>query len=438
MTVTALSPLIRSGSVNTQLSASRRRAAGICCGSNEVKGELDVKRELDLLVYLRKHGFPCPQPLDRPQGPPVPREPRQVRVACIAGSTASVDAARPPDARRASRTSAARSPTCTSSARATRRASRTASRFERVAELYGELRDRLPPYFRKIVRTLDDEVAYLEHYLEHKLPKGIIHGDIFHDNLLFKGEKLVAMLDFEAACRGKFIFDLATAVNALCFDGEGYDLKRFEALIAGYESVRPLSLAEWDAFPNELRLSALRFTVTRMRDFVPPYRRTSGARRQGLPGVLRAAPHPAPRARGRHGGAAHGDGHGLRLPQVPAREGAGEEGLFAVEPRACRSSSFSRRGRPLVSFEFFPPRTPEGEAALLRTIDALRPLGPAFVSVTRTGGKPRDGAAGDRGARPAGSASRRAVHVTAIEASRDEIARHCELVVVERASRTWW
>ena len=56
-------------------------------------------------------------------------------------------------------------------------------------------------------------------------------------------------------------------MNALCFDGENYDLKRFEALIAGYESLRALSLAEWDAFPNELRFSALRFTVTRLRDF---------------------------------------------------------------------------------------------------------------------------------------------------------------------------
>jgi homoserine kinase type II len=75
------------------------------------------------------------------------------------------------------------------------------------------------------------------------------------------------VLDFEAACRGKFIFDLATAVNALCVDADGYDLKRFESIITGYESLRPLSLAEWDAFPNELRLSALRFTVTRLRDF---------------------------------------------------------------------------------------------------------------------------------------------------------------------------
>ena len=65
--------------------------------------------------------------------------------------------------------------------------------YDRVAQLYADVRDRLPPYFRKIVRTLDDEVEYLEHYLENKLPKGIIHGDLFNDNLLFKGDKLVAI-----------------------------------------------------------------------------------------------------------------------------------------------------------------------------------------------------------------------------------------------------
>jgi len=87
------------------------------------------------------------------------------------------------------------------------------------------------------------------------------------DNVLFRGDKVVGVLDFEAASRGKYIFDLATAVNALCYDGERYDLKRFEVLIGGYESLRTLSLAEWDAFPNELRFSALRFTVNRLHAF---------------------------------------------------------------------------------------------------------------------------------------------------------------------------
>src|SRR5271166_4620026 len=139
--------------------------------------------------------------------------------------------------------------------------------FERIADLYLSVRAKLPNYFRKILRTLDDEVDYLTRYLEGKLPKGVIHGDLFCDNVLFRGEKLVAVLDFEAACRGKFIFDIATAVNAMCFVDAEYSLDRFRYLLHGYESVRTLSLAEWDAFPNELRYSSLRFTVTRLHDF---------------------------------------------------------------------------------------------------------------------------------------------------------------------------
>jgi len=86
------------------------------------------------------------------------------------------------------------------------------------------------------------------------------------------------------------------------------------------------------------------------------------------------------------------------------------------------------RGRPLISFEFFPPRTPEGDAALLRAFDALRSLEPAFVSVTRTGGKPRE-APVEIVERVKRLGIEGAAHVTAIEASRDDIARHCELVM---------
>jgi methylenetetrahydrofolate reductase (NADPH) len=80
-----------------------------------------------------------------------------------------------------------------------------------------------------------------------------------------------------------------------------------------------------------------------------------------------------------------------------------------------------------VSFEFFPPKTPEGEAALFRTIDALRPLGPSFVSVTRTGGKPRE-ATIELVARIERLGIVGAAHVTGIEATRDDIARALELV----------
>jgi len=85
------------------------------------------------------------------------------------------------------------------------------------------------------------------------------------------------------------------------------------------------------------------------------------------------------------------------------------------------------RTRPTVSFEFFPPKTPEGEAGLMRTIDALRPLGPSFVSVTRTGGKPRE-ATIDLVARIQALGIPAAAHITGIEATPDDIAGALDLI----------
>jgi len=255
---------ISTGSVNTNYLLETARGKHLV-RVDEVKSELEVKRELDLLLFLRKHGFPCPQPVADRKG-------RHYRE--LGGKYLSVYRYYDGHVMRPERITTTQLENVGRAlgdlhtiGKSYKKGIDNRFSFERVADLYAEVRGRLPSYFKRIVRTLDDEVDYLQNYLENKLPKGIIHGDLFHDNLIIKGDKVVAVLDFEAASRGKFIFDLATAVNALCFDGQNYQLRRFEGMIAGYEAVRALSLAEWDAFPNELRFSALRFTVTRLRDF---------------------------------------------------------------------------------------------------------------------------------------------------------------------------
>jgi homoserine kinase type II len=255
---------IPTGSVNSNYVLETTRGK-LLLRIDEVKGELDVKRELDLLLFLRRQNFPCPQPLQDRKG----HWYRELGGKCaslyrwVDGHVLSVERLGPTRLEQAGRVLAE----LHTVGKQYKKGIENRFSYERVADIYATVRDRLPAYFKRIVRTLDDEVEYLRHYLETKLPRGIVHGDLFADNLLWKGEKLVAVLDFEAAARGRFVFDLATAVNALCFVREHYDLHRFESLLAGYESLRPLSLAEWDAFPNELRLSALRFTVTRLKDF---------------------------------------------------------------------------------------------------------------------------------------------------------------------------
>jgi homoserine kinase type II len=255
---------IAAGSVNSNYLLETGRGKHLL-RIDEVKGELEVKRELDLLLFLRKHGFPCPQPLADRKG----HYYQEAGGKCLSvyrwydGHAIRPDRVTQGQLETVGRVLA----DLHTIGKSYKKGIDNRFSFERVADAYAGVRGKLPSYFKRIVRTLDDEFDYLQNYLETKLPKGIIHGDLFHDNLIVKGDKVVVVLDFEAACRGKFIFDLATAVNALCFDGQIYNLQRFEALISGYESLRALSLAEWDAFPNELRFSALRFTVTRLRDF---------------------------------------------------------------------------------------------------------------------------------------------------------------------------
>jgi len=232
---------------------------------DEVKSESEVRREIDLLAFLRKHGFPCPSPMQDRMG----RCYREYEGKCVSlykyneGRVPIAVRLKPSQLETIGRTLGELHVI----GKGYKKGIDNRFSFERIADLYLTVRNRLPNYFRKITRTLEDEIDYLTRYLEGKLPKGVIHGDLFADNLLFRGEKLTAVLDFEAACRGKFIFDIATAVNALCFVDGGYSLDRFRYLLHGYESVRTLSLAEWDAFPNELRYSSLRFTVTRLHDF---------------------------------------------------------------------------------------------------------------------------------------------------------------------------
>ena len=232
---------------------------------DEVKSELEVKREIDLLLFLKKHAFPCPQPIADRRG----RNYRELGGKCVSlyrhidGESTTAEDLTLGQIENLGRMLA----DLHLIGKGYKKGIENRFSFDRIFELYRDVRDKLPAYFKKVIRTLDEEVDYLHYYLEAKLPKGIIHGDLFCDNVLFRKDKVVAVLDFEAACRGKFVFDLATAVNALCFAGGRFELRRFEALISGYESLRTLSLAEWDAFPNELRFSALRFTITRLKDF---------------------------------------------------------------------------------------------------------------------------------------------------------------------------
>jgi homoserine kinase type II len=99
------------------------------------------------------------------------------------------------------------------------------------------------------------------------LPRGAIHGDLFHDNALFDGEKLGGILDFDYACTDSFALDLAVLLNDWCIDEHGQLVdNRVRAVVDAYQQQRPLEDIEIEALPLLLRLAALRFWLSRLYD----------------------------------------------------------------------------------------------------------------------------------------------------------------------------
>ena len=105
------------------------------------------------------------------------------------------------------------------------------------------------------------------------LPAGVIHADLFPNNVFFIGEGLSGLIDFYFACTDAFAYDLAICLNSWCFEADAsFNLTKGQAMLAGYESERKLGEAEVEALPQLCRGSALRFLLTRLNDWlnVPP------------------------------------------------------------------------------------------------------------------------------------------------------------------------
>ena len=133
-------------------------------------------------------------------------------------------------------------------------------RFERVAAL-----DR--PELREAVALLGPELQALEGERAPSLPLGIIHGDLFIDNVMFEGDRLVALIDFEQASWGRLAYDVAVTALAFGFGRDAdFRVEIVRALLDGYAAVRPPTGGERAAFGAELRFAACRFAVTRITD----------------------------------------------------------------------------------------------------------------------------------------------------------------------------
>ena len=134
----------------------------------------------------------------------------------------------------------------------------------------------------KLIMLKSKKFNYLEKFLKNNLnnikkkwpknlPKGVIHGDLFIDNIFFKNNKLSGVLDFYFAANDYFMYELAICINALCFDKKRSKFKidklKIKSLIKGYESIKKISFKEKKSLNILCRGAAMRYLLTRLYDY---------------------------------------------------------------------------------------------------------------------------------------------------------------------------
>jgi homoserine kinase type II len=133
--------------------------------------------------------------------------------------------------------------------------------------------DRADGVQRDLRATIEQELAHLETAWPRDLPQGVIHADLFPDNVFFLGDKLSGLIDFYFACTDTLAYDVAICLNAWCFEADhSYNVTKGRNLLASYIKARALSEAEIAALPLLARGAAMRFLLTRLVDWlnVPP------------------------------------------------------------------------------------------------------------------------------------------------------------------------
>jgi homoserine kinase type II len=225
----------------------------------------DLPFFLGLLDHLASRDFPCPTPIHGRDGAAL----RDLcgRPAAIVGFLAGMWPRRPSPEH------------CRALGEATARMHLAAADFPLRREnalgpagwraLFEATRDRAHEVHAGLARAVGDELAWLEDHWPRDLPAGIIHADLFPDNVFFRHDRLSGIIDFYFACNDFLVYELAICLNAWCFEADGsFNITKARSLLAGYGAVRPIGGNELAALPLLARGGALRFLLTRLYDWL--------------------------------------------------------------------------------------------------------------------------------------------------------------------------
>lgn len=139
--------------------------------------------------------------------------------------------------------------------------------------IFASVADRADTLQAGLAEEMEAEITFLEANWPEDLPTGIIHADMFPDNVFFLNSRLSGIIDFYFACRDALAYDIAVCLNAWCFEPDlSFNVTKARAMLTAYAGRRRLTDAEYAAMPLLARGAAMRFFVTRLYDWLnhPP------------------------------------------------------------------------------------------------------------------------------------------------------------------------
>jgi homoserine kinase type II len=225
----------------------------------------DLPFFLGLMEHLAERGLTCPQPVKNREGLALGRVAK--RPAAIVTFLDGMWIRRPSAAHCAALgTALAQLHRAGADFPMTRK---NALSVEGWRPLYDVARERCDDIQHGLTKAIEDELSFLEQTWPRTLPQGVIHADLFPDNVFFLGDVLSGLIDFYFACTDTLAYDIAVCLNAWCFEPDrSFNVTKGRAMLLGYARVRPLNAEERAALPLLCRGAALRFLLTRLVDWL--------------------------------------------------------------------------------------------------------------------------------------------------------------------------
>jgi homoserine kinase type II len=227
----------------------------------------DLPFFLGLMEHLAAHGLSCPQPLRDRQG----RQWSMLkgRAAAILSFLTGISLRRPEAVHcQAAGEALAQLHAAGADFTLSRSNALSVAGWHELAAATLPRADAIQPGLGTLIST---SLAALERDWPRSLPAGVIHADLFPDNVLFMGDRVSGLIDFYFACNDMLAYDLAVLLNSWCFEGDGaFNITKGKAAIAGYRAGRAMERDEVAAMPLLMQGAALRFLLTRLYDWLNP------------------------------------------------------------------------------------------------------------------------------------------------------------------------